>query len=171
MSFRRIVTVVALLSIVSLPALAELTPYQQGIQEGLKAGFRMGQAYQIALDGKTSDYNKMVEPFNARLKEIFADNATAYSLFMMQPIDNTQAGTTNSLTPYSKYTSKVAKPIHAVDGSWNQSQTSVPAEDPNLRYGDMPLSAVYTWMGNNAAVPDAVRDSNGVGAGDAMGWV
>lgn len=102
MSFRRIVTVVALLSIVSLPALAELTPYQQGIQEGLKAGFRMGQAYQIALDGKTSDYNKMVEPFNARLKEIFADNATAYSLFMMQPIDNTQAGTTNSLNPYSK---------------------------------------------------------------------
>jgi len=189
MSFRRIVTIVALLSLLSLPVLAAepLTPYQQGVYDGLKAGLTIGRALGAAPydNAQQQQYNKMVDSFNKGLSAIFGDNQTAIGMFWLTDYSTTSGGT-STLNPYGTVTNKLKKPIHSIDGSWNQSQTTVPAENPSLRYGDMPLSAVYTWMDQYArdSKGNILYDPNGnpignpsipsvaaPGAGDAMGGV
>ena len=147
MGSTKLIAVLVLISLAALPAMAELTDYQKGVQEGIKAGFAMGQAYQGLNDGAvTSDqYGQTVNSFNSFVQAVFAGNQTAINQFLMNP-QATRVG-----TGYQAYPSAINKPVHAIDASWNQTATYNPDVKGTV-YG-MPADAYYTWTGNWPAAP------------------
>jgi hypothetical protein len=115
MNLTSIFAVLALLSLAVIPAQGEMTDYQKGVMDGMKAGLIMGKLLGAAPydPAQAQEYNNQVNPFNQGLTTVFGDNQTLLSMFWMQP----QASTTaTSLGSYS------TKPVHAIDASWNQTR-------------------------------------------------
>lgn len=118
MKLTRIIAVLAILSLVVIPALGELTEYQRGAMDGMKAGLRMGRLLGAAPYDSASaqEYNNLVSPFNQGLAVLFGDNQTALQMFWMSPYGSDQVAAYNELNNLS------SKPIHAIDASFNQSR-------------------------------------------------
>ncbi|VVB68795.1 Uncharacterised protein [uncultured archaeon] len=115
MNLTSIFAVLALLSLVTIPALGEMTDYQKGVMDGLQAGLIMGKLLGAAPydPAQAQEYNNQVNLFNQGLTTVFGNNQTALSMFWMQP----QASTT--ATPLGSYSTK---PVHKIDESWNQTR-------------------------------------------------
>ncbi len=118
MKLTSIIAILAILSLVVIPALGELTDYQKGAMEGMKAGLRMGRLLGAAPYDSASaqEYNNLVSSFNQGLAVLFGDNQTALKMFWMAPYGSTQTAAYNELNNLSY------KPVHAIDASFNQSR-------------------------------------------------
>ncbi len=75
---RRMLAVMVLVMF-AIPAMAELTDYQKGVQAGIQAGFSMGRSYQQSYDGTldAARYNQAINQYNQFIQSIFAGNQTA----------------------------------------------------------------------------------------------
>jgi|GEM_PF-377767 len=118
MKLTRIIAVLAILSLVAIPALGEMTDYQKGAMDGMKAGLRMGKLLGAAPYNPTDaqTYNGLVDTFNQGLSALFGDNAEAIKMFWMTPYGS-DAG-----TGYDALNNLSFKPVHAIDASFNQSK-------------------------------------------------
>lgn len=67
--------IVIILCLIGLAAAVEYSDWQQGAADGLRYGFKMGQAYQNALNGiNVSGFNAEVDRYNAWVKEKFGED-------------------------------------------------------------------------------------------------
>ena len=95
LKFSILTAIIAMLSLMALPALAELTDYQQGVYDGLSAGGQIGYLRGAAPYDATAaqQYNITVNQYNAWLQSVFGDNQTAINNFWMNPLSGqTTAG-------------------------------------------------------------------------------
>jgi hypothetical protein len=152
MKFSRITAVIALLSLMALPVMAELTDYQKGVYDGLSAGGQIGYLRGAAPYDATAaqQYGSLVNQYNAWLQSVFGDNQTAINNFLMQPYTQTTA------TGYQAYPSISTKPVHSIDSSWNQTAKYNPDAKGKI-FGYDP-DTYYTMVGWNN-VPNAPIDS------------
>lgn len=155
MRFASLIAVAAILSLVAIPAMADMTDYQKGVNAGLMNGLRIG----YLLGGAPYDtnaaqqYSSMVDPFNSWLQATFGANQTEINLFWMKPLSG--QATAKGYQPYPIGNSKI---VHSVDGSWNQSTTT--RYNPDLKnkiYGYDP-DTYYTMVGwGGSGLPDAQK--------------
>ena len=91
MKFSRLTAIIAMISLMALPVLAELTDYQQGVYDGLSAGGQIGYLRGAAPYDATAaqQYNITVNQYNAWLQSVFGDNQTAIDNFWLNPIPQT----------------------------------------------------------------------------------
>ncbi len=115
MNLTRAFAILALLSLMVIPALGEMTDYQKGVMDGLQAGLIMGKLLGAASydPAQAQEYNNRVNSFNQGLSSVFGNNQTALGMFWMQPQES------YALTSSGNYSTK---PIHAIDASWNQTR-------------------------------------------------
>jgi hypothetical protein len=139
----KILAITALI-VLLIPANAELTDYQKGVQAGIKAGFSMGRSYQQSYDG-TLDigrYNQAINQYDQTIQSIFAGNQTAINTLWINP---TSAATTDvSPNMYPPVTSSSNKHIHAIDASWNQTNQVVAAPPQGETIYGEPIDAYCT---------------------------
>ncbi len=84
----KIVYVSIFLCLAGLAVAAEYTDWQNGAIEGLNKGFMMGQAYQLALDGKNiDDFNAKVDEYNAWVRANFGEDPNMLMPKMTAPVD------------------------------------------------------------------------------------
>ena len=129
MKFTRMMAIVAMFSLVAMPVMAELTDYQRGVEDGIKAGGRITY-YMGAAPYDTNaaqQYSGMVNQFNSWLQSVFGSNQTALNLFWMRPLSS-------SVMPIS--TSSYNKPVHAIDASWNQTNRTIMGPQGQTIYGE-----------------------------------
>ena len=88
MKFSILPAIIAMLSLMTFPVLAELTDYQQGVYDGLSAGGPIGTLRGAAPYDATAaqQYNMTVNQYNAWLQSVFGDNQTAINNFWMNPL-------------------------------------------------------------------------------------
>lgn len=159
MKFTRIFAVFVLLSLVAIPALGELTDYQKGVMDGMKAGLRMGKLLGAAPydPAQAQEYNNLVNSFNQGLTAVFGNNQTALNMFWMQPYGNLVANP--SLGNYS------SRPIHAIDASWNQTKSVNPDVLGQGKYFGYDLDSYIAMTGH---VPSNIPQGTSLG-GNANG--
>lgn len=168
MKFASLIAVAAILTLVAVPAMATLTDYHRGVNDGLANGLRMG----YLLGGAPYDtsaaqkYSDLVNPFNSWLQAVFGANQTEINLFWMRPLSGqTMAG------GYQMYpTVNKTKPVHSIDGSWNQSTTARYNPDvKNKIYGYDP-DTYYTMTGwSGSELPDVYKNGQYIGPRDSSG--
>jgi hypothetical protein len=143
MKFTKLMAIVAMISLVAVPVMAELTEYQRGVEDGLKAGGRVTFYYGAAqYDTKAAQqYGSMVNQFNSWLQSVFGSNQTALNLFLMKPLPS-------YVNPYSTSTNN--KPIHAIDASFNQTNRTVLGPQGQTIYGE-PIEHYCTDNPNSPA--------------------
>ena len=143
MKFTRMMAIVAMFSLVAMPAMAELTDYQKGVQAGIKAGFSMGRSYQQSYDGRLDigQYNQAINNYDQIIQSVFAGNQTAINTLLINP---TSSATTDVSPNMYPVTSSYNKPIHAIDASFNQTNRTVmgPPQGQTI-YGE-PIDAYCT---------------------------
>lgn len=157
MKFASLIAVAAILTLVAVPAMATLTDYQRGVNDGLANGLRVGYLLGGAPYDTTAaqKYSDMVNPFNSWLQAVFGANQTEINLFWMRPLSGQTMA--NGFQVYPK--NNLTKPVHSIDGSWNQSTTPYHADAKGKIYGYDP-ETYYTMVGwpDSAAAP---KDANG----------
>lgn len=156
MKFSRITAVIAMLSLMALPVMAELTDYQRGVYDGLSAGGQIGYLRGAAPYDTTAaqQYNSIVSQFNSWLQNVFGSNQTAINEFWM----NAFSGQV-TVGGYQAYpTVNSSKPVHSMDGSWNKTATYNPDAKGKI-FGYDP-DTYYTMIGWNNA-PAAPKDASG----------
>jgi hypothetical protein len=150
----KIFVILTLLSLSAIPALAALTDYQQGVMNGLQAGMLLGKLLGAAPfdPSLAQQYNSQVDAFNQGLATVFGNNQTAINKFWLKPY-GAAAAAAATIT---------GKPVHAIDGSWNNTSRVLGDQDEGKRIYDMPASSYYTWTGNAPSLPyTKARDANG----------
>jgi len=150
MNSTRAFAVLALLSLAVIPAHGEMTDYQKGVMDGMKAGLIMGKLLGAAPydPAQAQEYNNQVNSFNQGLTTVLGDNQTTLSMFWMQPQGSTTA---TSLGSYS------AKPVHAIDSSWNQTRrvnTDLMSQGKYYGYD------LDTYIAMTGVVPSNIPESN-----------
>jgi hypothetical protein len=145
--------IIALLSLAAIPAMGELSDFQKGVSMGLTEGMKMGKLLGAAPfdTSMAQQYNNQVDAFNRGLSSIFAGNQTAIDSFWLKPYSATAA----AASTYS------GKPVHSIDGSWNNTTRVLGDQDEGKTIYGMPASAYYTWVGN---APDLPYTSSGSAA-------
>jgi hypothetical protein len=133
MKFASLIAVAAILSLVAIPAMAELTDYQKGVNDGLASGLRIGYLLGGAPYSTSANqqYSSMVNSFNSWLQSEFGSNQTEINLFWMKPLSS---DVNPNVVPYS--TSTINKPVHAIDASFNQTNRSVLGPQGQTIYGE-----------------------------------
>jgi hypothetical protein len=166
MKFAKMFVMIALLSLAAVPAMGELTDYQNGVQAGLQAGMTIAKLLGAAPfdPSMAQQYNNQVNAFDQGLSGIFAGNQTVIDKFWLKPY-----GTATAAATYT------TKPVHSIDGSWNNTTRVLGDPDEGQRIYDMPASSYYTWVGSVGKNTPAAygTDANGkpIIGGDAMGGV
>jgi hypothetical protein len=129
MKFTRMMAIVAVFSLVAMPVMAELTDYQRGVEDGIKAGGRITYYYGAAPydTNAAQQYSGMINQFNSWLQSVFGSNQTALNLFWMKPLSS-------SVMPIS--TSSYNKPIHAIDASFNLTNRTIQGPQGQTIYGE-----------------------------------
>ena len=121
----KIVYVSIFLCLAGLAVAAEYTDWQNGAIEGLNKGFMMGQAYQLALDGKNiDDLNAKVDEYNAWVKANFGEDPNLLMQKMTAPIDLNKPVIITNNTTNSKGIA------HEIDGS--SGKNAITTNDMNL---------------------------------------
>jgi hypothetical protein len=162
MKFTRIMAIVAMFSLVAMPVMAELTDYQRGVEDGIKAGGRITYYMGAApYDTKAAQqYSGMVNQFNSWLQSVFGSNQTALNLFWMRQLSS---DVNPNVNPYS--TSTYNKPVHAIDASWNQTNRTVMGPQGQTIYGE-PIDAYCTDNPNAPACNYIGTPYSGKGGSD-----
>ena len=76
------------LCLVGLVVAQGYTEWQQGATEGLKIGFKMGQAYEQAQNGiNINGFNAQVDTYNAWVREHFGEDPRLLMQKMTGPVD------------------------------------------------------------------------------------
>jgi hypothetical protein len=129
MKFTRMMATVAMFSLVAMPAMAELTDYQRGVEDGIKAGGRITYYLGAAPydTNAAQQYSSLINPFNSWLQTVFGSNQTALNIFLMKPYSSIA-------NPYR--TSVYNKPVHAIDASFNQTNRTVLGPQGLTVYGE-----------------------------------
>ena len=153
MKFVKMFVMIALISLTVVPAMGVLTDYQQGVQAGLQAGMTIAKLLGAAPfdPSLAQQYNNQVNSFDQGLSSVFAGNQTVIDKFWLKPY-----GTATAAATYA------TKPVHSIDGSWNNTTRVLGDPDEGQRIYDMPASSYYTWVGSVGKNTPVVR-------GDAMG--
>jgi hypothetical protein len=150
MKLTRVIAVLAILSLVVIPALGEMTDYQKGAMDGMKAGLRMGKLLGAAPydPSQAQEYNSLVDTFNQGLSALFGENTEAIKMFWMSPYGLAAGAGYDALNNLS------FKPVHSIDGSFNQSRKVNPDAQGKI-YGYDP-DTYYSMVGmdENANIPD-----------------
>lgn len=110
-----------------------LSDYQRGVLDGLNRGWNMAQRYDQAKAGDIAPYNQAVPDYNAWIQAIFGSNES----LMLQPF-----AASAKPTPYS--IGKTFRPVHNIDGSWNQSASMLPEPDANGMINGYPAETYYS---------------------------
>jgi hypothetical protein len=133
------------LCIVGLAMAQGYTDWQQGAAEGLKIGFKMGQAYEQSLKGiNVSGYNAQVDSYNAWVREHFGEDP----MMLMQkkldaPVDlNKPILIVNNTTGGGI--------VHAIDGTGKAKGASYTTNDMNL----LPQNVADQWRRDNPGLGD-----------------
>jgi hypothetical protein len=124
--------IVVIVSSLAAPSLA-LSDYQKGVLDGLSKGWSMAQKYDTATGGDISPFNSAVTEYNSWIESIFGVNDS----LMLKPFPES-----TKLDPYS--VSKSYSPVHAIDASWNQSQSLLPEADAYGMVGGYPAETYYS---------------------------
>ena len=143
MKFAKMFVMIALLSLAAVPAMGELTDYQNGVQAGLQAGMTIAKLLGAAPfdPSMAQQYNNQVNAFDQGLSSVVAGNQTVIDKFWLKPYGTAAAA--------AAYTSK---PVHSIDGSWNNTTRVLGDPDEGKRIYDMPAAAYYAWTGNYPAL-------------------
>ena len=108
----KIVYISIFLCLAGLAVAAEYTDWQNGAIDGFKKGFEMGQAYQLALDGKNIDgFNAKVDEYNAWVRANFGEDPNMLMPKMTAPVDLSKPVLITNTTASSKGI------VHEIDGS------------------------------------------------------
>jgi hypothetical protein len=148
----RIIATLVLLSLVVVPALGEMTDYQKGAMDGMKAGLRMGKLLGAAPYDPTEaqKYNELVDAFNQGLAALFGNNTEAVQMFWMTPYGSVQGD------GYSAINNLSFRPIHAIDASFNQTKKVNPDLLTQGKYFGYDLDSYIAMTGHVPAnIPDA----------------
>ena len=158
MNFASLIAVAAILSLVAIPAMASMTDYQKGVNDGLMNGLRIGYLLGGAPYNTNSaqQYGSMVNSFNSWLQSEFGANQTELNLFWMKPLTS---DVNPNVVPYS--TSTINKPVHAIDASWNQTNRTVLGPQGQTIYGE-PIEHYCT---DNPNAPACDLSNTAYGAG------
>ncbi len=119
----RVIYLAVFLCLAGLAVAEEYTDFQKGALEGLNWGLKMGQAYQLALDGKDiAGFNKMVDEYNAWVRANFGENKT----MLMEKMDEKTAVPAGLKNPVLIGNDTTARGgiVHELDGSWKTYSTS-----------------------------------------------
>jgi hypothetical protein len=126
------------LCLVSLAMAAGYTDWQQGAADGLKIGFKMGQAYEKALNGiNVTGFNARVDSYNAWVREHFGEEPMLLMQKLDAPVDLSK--------PYILANNSTSGVVHAIDGGskWGSKYTT---NDINL----MPNGAIERYQKSEA---------------------
>ena len=114
------------LCLVGLSMAVGYTDWQQGAAEGLKMGFKMGQAYQEALSGiNVSGFNAQVDGYNAWVREHFGEDPMMLMQKLNAPVDLSKPVLIANNTTQGGI-------VHAIDGTGKAKGASYTTNDMNL---------------------------------------
>jgi hypothetical protein len=103
------------LCLAGLAMAAGYNDWQQGAADGLKYGFKMGQAYGDALDGiNIAGFNSDVDVYNAWVRQNFGEDTNLLMTKMNAPTDLSKPILISNNTTKGGI-------VHAIDGSFNSS--------------------------------------------------
>jgi hypothetical protein len=156
----KMVYISILLCLAGLAVAAEYTDWQKGAAEGLKKGFEMGQAYQLALEGKDIDgFNAKVDQYNAWVKANFGEDPAMLMNKMDAPIDLSKPVLiTNQTTPSKGI-------VHEIDGS--SGEKAISTNDMNI-LSDADIKRLYK---ESESGRDAGEYLSGRAVGEYLGGV
>jgi hypothetical protein len=149
-----------LLCIVGLALAAGYTDWQQGASDGLRMGFKMGQAYEQALNGiNVSGFNAQVDGYNAWIRENFGEDPMLLMQKLNAPVDLSKPILIANNTTQGGI-------VHAIDGTGKAKGASYKTNDMNL----LPESVTNKMYEDSQKIP--IGDSNyGKTQGDFLGGV
>ncbi len=133
------------LCLVGLVVAQGYTDWQQGAAEGLKYGFRMGQAYQEAQSGiNVTGFNAQVDIYNAWVREHFGEDLNLLMKKLDAPLDLTKPVLIANNTTQGGI-------VHAIDGS-TAPGASYTTNDMNLLPASVTNSSTFKkdggqWLG------------------------
>ncbi len=120
----KMVIISIFLCLAGLAVAAEYNDWQNGAAEGFKKGFEMGQAYQLALDGKDiNGFNAKVDEYNAWVRANFGEDLNMLMDKMDAPVDLSKPVITNNTTSSKGI-------VHEIDGGTGEK--AVTTNDMNL---------------------------------------
>lgn len=124
----KMVYIAVFLCLAGLAVAAEYTDFQKGALEGLNWGFKMGQAYQLAMDGKdVAGFNEKVDEYNIWVRANFGENNTLL-MEKMPEGEKTPEGTAipkglQNPVLINDDTTARGGIVHEMDGSWGTYST------------------------------------------------
>ncbi|MDD4162480.1 MAG: hypothetical protein PHW87_08365 [Methanothrix sp.] len=133
------------LCLVGLVVAQGYTDWQQGAAEGLKYGFRMGQAYQEAQSGiNVTGFNAQVDIYNAWVREHFGEDLNLLMKKLDAPVDLSKPVLIANNTTQGGI-------VHAIDGS-TAPGASYTTNDMNLLPASVTNSSTFKkdggqWLG------------------------
>jgi len=123
------------LCLAGLAVAAEYNDWQNGAIDGFKKGFEMGQAYQLALDGKDiSGFNAKVDEYNTWVRANFGEDPQMLMQKMTAPIDLSKPVLVTNNTTASKGI------VHEIDGATGEK--AIKTNDMNL-LSDAEIDKLY----------------------------
>ena len=132
------------LCLVGLVVAQGYTDWQQGAAEGLKYGFKMGQAYQEAQSGiNVTGFNAQVDIYNAWVREHFGEDLNLLMKKLNAPTDLSKPVLIANNTTQGGI-------VHAIDGSNKATGASYTTNDINL----LPKSAIDAYRKSDDYVGD-----------------
>jgi hypothetical protein len=98
LKLKRLLVLLTLILLLSIPALGELTEYQRGVANGLKIGLYMGELHgksQYSTD-YAREFNTYLDSYNQFLLASFGTNQTIINEFLLSPL--TYSGINQEIT-------------------------------------------------------------------------
>jgi hypothetical protein len=141
------------LCLVGLAMAAGYTDWQQGAADGLKIGFKMGQAYEQAQSGiNVTGFNAQVDLYNAWVRERFGEDPMLLMQKLNAPVDLSKPVLVANNTTGNSI-------VHAIDGMNKATGPSYTTNDVNL----LPDSVISQYRAQEAA--NAARGIASMGDG------
>ncbi len=121
----KIMYIAIIICIAGLAMAAEYTDIQKSAIEGLNWGFKMGQAYQLAIEGKDiAGFNAKVDEYNTWVREKFGEDQDLLMEKMNAPVDLSKPVLITNNTTGSK------DMVRKIDGS--SGERKITTNDMNL---------------------------------------
>jgi hypothetical protein len=128
------------LCLVGLAVAVGYTDWQQGASEGLKMGFKMGQAYEQAQKGiNVVGFNALVDEYNAWVREHFGEDPAMLMQKLNAPVDLTKPVLVANNTTQGGI-------VHEIDGMNKASEAKYTTNDVNT----LPDSAIKSYQNSEA---------------------
>ena len=134
------------LCLVGLGLAVGYTDWQQGAAEGLKIGFKMGQAYEQAQKGiNVTGFNAQVDVYNAWVGEHFGEDP----MLLMQKLNNAPVDLSKPVLIAN--TTTQGGIVHEIDGMNKASGASYTTNDVNILPKGVQSSSAGDFNSTNTA--------------------